>query len=165
MLVQQGRTYWGERLVQMNHSCWENIPGHRVSPCSVKNNSFAWLKHSLHFSIHGCFLRSRKKMFSGKFTALDLVGFLHTTSSLCKTDAQGAVPACTCGFGGYISFSPLQFLQTTWNPTLELSGNISVRKKEFSLFSQHTSSGVRAAMSIGVGMLTCLLNAKVLITT
>lgn len=52
-------------------------------------------------------------MFSAKFTALDLVGFLHTTSSLCKTDAYGVVPACTCGFGGYISFSPLQFLQTT----------------------------------------------------
>lgn len=131
----------------------KNIPGHRVSPYKVKNNSFSWLKHSLYFSIHGYFLRDREKMFSGKFTAFDLVGFLRTTSSLCRTDAEGAGPACTCGFGGYVSFSPLQFLQTTWNPTLELSGSISARKKGFSPFSQHTSSGVRAAMSIVVGTL------------
>lgn len=54
----------------------------------------------------------------------------------------------------YFIFFLFQFLQTTWNPTLESSGSISARRKEFSLSSQHTSSGVRAAMSIAVGMLT-----------
>lgn len=64
------------------------------------------LKYSLHFLRWDSFLRDTKKTFSRKFTALYLVRSLHTTSSLCKTDACGVVPACTCGFDGYISCYP-----------------------------------------------------------
>lgn len=45
-------------------------------------------------------------MFSRKFIASYLEGFLHTPNHLCKTDAWGAVPACTCGCGGCISSPP-----------------------------------------------------------
>lgn len=101
-----------------------------------------------------CFLRGGKKMFCRKFTPFYLMGFLLTTRSLCKTDAWGAMHALTCGLWLYFIFFLFQFLQTTWNPTLGSSGSISAQKKAFSLSSQHTSSGVRAAMSIAVGMLT-----------